>query len=176
MPCGAVLCLAVPCCALLCRALLCILFRTYQRTTLASVQSWREPACPRAFYAAVLSLHFHFCSGIFFYAVPVYSNNSSAIVCTSTLSLSTRTASTAQHSPAQHSTAQHGAITPAQRCKSSTRRSEYVPKEVCTYMHAASVFFPGTWSSWHLQVACSHLKCWTIYLLHMSVIPIHSSL
>ena len=23
--------------------------------------------------------------------------------------------------------------------------------------------FPGAWSSWHLQVACLHPKCWTIY-------------
>ena len=25
------------------------------------------------------------------------------------------------------------------------------------------VCFPGAWRSWHLQVACLHLQCWTIY-------------
>ena len=30
------------------------------------------------------------------------------------------------------------------------------------------------WSCWHLEVACLHLKCWTIYLLHLPVIPIPS--
>ena len=29
--------------------------------------------------------------------------------------------------------------------------------------------FPGVWSSWRLQVACSHLKCWTIYHICHSV-------
>ena len=29
-------------------------------------------------------------------------------------------------------------------------------------MHAASRLF--SWSSWHLQVACLHLECWTIYI------------
>ena len=37
------------------------------------------------------------------------------------------------------------------------------------------VYFLVAWSSSHLQVACLHLKCWTIYLLHLFVIPIHSS-
>ena len=38
-----------------------------------------------------------------------------------------------------------------------------------------SVCFPVAWSSSHLQVACLHLECWTIYLLNLSFIPIHSS-
>ena len=29
--------------------------------------------------------------------------------------------------------------------------------------------FPGAWSSWHLQVAWLHLKCWTIYHIWRSV-------
>ena len=32
-------------------------------------------------------------------------------------------------------------------------------------MHAASGFFPGAWRSWHLQAACSYLKCSTIYYI-----------
>ena len=40
-------------------------------------------------------------------------------------------------------------------------------------MHAASGYFPGAWSSWHLQVAWLHLRCWTIYSVHLAVIPIH---
>ena len=26
--------------------------------------------------------------------------------------------------------------------------------------------FPGAWRSWHLQVACLHLICWTTYICH----------
>ena len=46
------------------------------------------------------------------------------------------------------------------------------------YVHACCVpfCFPGARKSRHLQVACMHLKCWTIHVLHLSVIPIHSSL
>ena len=79
---------------------------------------------------------------------------------------------------AQQSTAQPTALTPARSSKPSTCRSEYASKEVCTYMTRMlrPVYFPGAWSSWHLQVACLHLKCWTIHLLHLSVIPIHYSL
>ena len=104
LPCGTVPCRAVPCGAVLCRVLLCFLFRIYQTTTLASTQSWRETACPRALYTAVLSLHFpSFFDGLFCYAVPVYSN-SSTVLCTSMLPLSIRAASTAKHSKAQHIT------------------------------------------------------------------------
>ena len=80
-----------------------------------------------------------------------------------------------EHSKSQHSSS---AITPAQSSKQpSTCRSEYVyqNKYVRTCM-LRPVCFPGAWSSWHLQVTCLHLKCWTIYLLHISVILIHSSL
>ena len=50
---------AAPCCAVRCRALPCcaelrLLFRIFQTTTLASRQSGREPAYPRAFFTALL--------------------------------------------------------------------------------------------------------------------------
>ena len=68
------------------------------------------------------------------------------------------------------STSKHSAITLAQSSKPSTCRSEYiqVSKEalVCIIricnMHAASGLFSWRWSFWHFQVACLHLKCWSI--------------
>ena len=42
---SAVRCRAVSCCAVLCRAVQRFLFRTYQTTTLASIPTWRGPAC-----------------------------------------------------------------------------------------------------------------------------------
>ena len=132
--CPAVRCRAVPRCAVLCIALLCFLFRRYQMATLASIQSWREPACPRRIYSAVYIFHFF---GAFFYAVPVYRNSSTAIVCTCMYVVI--------EPRAQQSTARHSAITPAQSSKPCSCRSEYVSKEVCTYMHAASRLF--SWST-----------------------------
>ena len=60
---------AVPCCAVLCRALLRFLFRTYQTTTLASIQSWREPPCPRAFYTAAVVVSVEPSFFFFFYGL-----------------------------------------------------------------------------------------------------------
>ena len=48
---------------------------------------------------------------------------------------------------AQQSTALHSAIPPAQSSKLSTCRSEYVSKEVCSYMHAAPRLF-----SWSMEL------------------------
>ena len=65
-------------------------------------------------------------------------NSSTAVVCTSMYAVVPRT---------QQSTAQHSAIPPAQSSKLSTCRSEYVSKEVCTYMHAAPRLF-----SWSMEL------------------------
>ena len=67
----------------------------------------------------------------------------------------------------EHSTAQQ------RNTPCTKQQTKHVPirlpiKEVCTYMHAASRLFPGAWSSWPLQVACLHLKCWTIYFITTS--------
>ena len=75
---------------------------------------------------------------------------------------------------AQHSTAQHTAITPC--TKQQTKRfradqSTYPKIYVRTWMLRPGCF-PGAWSSWHLQVACLHLKMLG-HLLHLSVIPIN---
>ena len=72
-----------------------------------------------------------------------------------------------EHSKAQHSTAQsplHNAANQV-RADQSTYQNMY---QVCTYMHAVSGLFSWTRSSWHLQVACLHLKCWTIYFITTS--------
>ena len=77
------------------------------------------------------------------------------------------TASTAQPSTA-HS--------PLHKAANQVRadHSTYQNKYMRTCM-LRPICFPGAWSSWHLQVAYLHLKYWTIYLLHMSIIPIRSS-
>ena len=77
-----------------------------------------------------------------------------------------------EQSKAQHGTAQ----SPLHKAANHVRvdQSTYQKKYVRTCM-LRPVCFPGARSSWHLQVACLHLKCWTIYFLHLSVIPIHSS-
>ena len=103
-------------------------------------------------------------------AEPLYrytAKDSAAVVCTS-MYVEPR----AQQSTAQHSSS---AITSAQSSKrSNTCRYEYVSKDVGTCM-LRPVCFPGAWGSWHLQIACLHAKCWTMYFLHLSAIPIHSS-
>ena len=114
---------AVPYCGALCRALLCVVFHTYQTTTLliASWQSWREPACPRAFYTALLLNRFFSCFvfvDLFLYCTGIQQQPNPTNVLP--LSIYGSTASTAQHS----------AITPAQGSKPSTCRSEYISKEV----------------------------------------------
>ena len=161
--CPAILCRTVPCCAVRCRALLCFLFRTYQTTTIANIQSCREPACPRAFYTAVLILHFpFFLNGLFFYALLIYSNSSAAVVRTSMLSFEHQSR---EHSKAQHSTAQSPLYKAANQVRADQRT--YKKKYVRTCM-LRPVCFSGAWSSWHLQVACLHLKCWTMYYMCLS--------
>ena len=88
--------------------------------------------------------------------------NSSTAVFTSTYVVGPR---------AQQSTAQ----SPLHKAASQVRadQSTYQKKYVRRTCMLRPVCFPGAWSSWHLPVACLHYKCWTIYLLHLSVIPIH---
>ena len=84
--------------------------------------------------------------------------------------------SAAQHRPALTSTDQHST---AQRSTPSTCRSGYDLEEGCMYEHACCCVrfvFLEHGSSWHLQVACLHLKCSTIYLLPGKSVPTHSSL
>ena len=93
-------CCAVPCRAVLCRALLRFLFRAYQTTTLASIQSWRaEPACPRAFLFSSVEPSFSMLlHGPFLMLYrQTATNSSTAVECTSMLL-------NRQHSKAQHST------------------------------------------------------------------------
>ena len=73
----------------------------------------------------------------------------------------------------EHSTAQHSAAHPAQSSKRSTRRSQYISKKVPgMYVRTCMEHgcFPGAWNSWHLQVACLNLKCWTIYYVCLFVL------
>ena len=105
-----------------------------------------------------------FSMGFFFWAVPVCSNSSTAVVCTSMLSLSIRTGSIAKHSTAQSS----------HLC--TKQQTKYVPirlrikrcKQIPGICMSRSFYFPEAWSSWHLQVACLHLSRSTIFLLHLS--------
>ena len=155
---------------MLCRSLLCFLFRTYQTTTLASRQSWREPAC---ITSSILysSLHFPFFKNIFLLMHRYTATNSSTgVVCTSVYVV--------VEPRAQRSTAQHSAIPAAQSSKPSTCRSEYISEEVCTYMHAASRLF-----SWSMELLAFASRLFApkaldnlLYILHASVVPIHSSL
>ena len=97
-----------------------------------------------------LSLLSRFCFlGLFFNAVPVYSNSESTYECV-------------VRENQNPSTAQHSAITPAQS-KPSACRPEYVSKEVCTYMHVAFGLFAWSMELLHLQVACLRQKSWAIY-------------
>ena len=101
-----------------------------------------------------------------FSAVPVYSNTSTAVRSMYEYGV---VEPRAQHSTAQHSTAESPLQKAANQVRADQSTSE--KKYVRTCM-LRPVCFPGAWSFWHLQVACLHLKCWTIYLLHLSVIPI----
>ena len=134
-----------------------------------------------------LSLLSRFCFlGLFFNAVPVYSNSESTYEC---VVREHQNPSTAQHSaitPAQSKpsacrpeyvskevcTYMHVAfglfawsmeLTPAQGSTPSTCRPEYVSKEVCTYMHVAFGLFAWSMELLHLQVACLRQKSWAIY-------------
>ena len=143
----------MPCCTVLCRALQSFLFRTYQTATLACIQSWREPTCLSS-SIGYISLHFPLLFGLqqtsssSTYAAI---NSSTAVVCTSMYVVEPR---------AQQSTAQ----LPPDKAANLLRadQSTCQKKDVRTCM-LRPVCFPGAWSSWHLQVACLHLKCWTIY-------------
>ena len=55
------------------------------------------------------------------------------------------------------------------RADQSANQNKYV--RICMLR---PVCFPGAWSSWHFQVGCFHVKCWTIYciyLLFQSILP-----
>ena len=152
-------CRALPCCAMLCRALQCFLFRTYQTTTLASIQRWREPAC---ISSSILYCSLHF--PLFFGLQQTSSsgtyaatNSSTAVACTSMSVVEPR---------AQQSTAQSPLHKAANQIRAD--QSTYQNKCVRTCI-LRPVCFPGAWSSWPLQVACLHLKCWTICLICLSL-------
>ena len=72
-----------------------------------------------------------------------------------------------EHSKAQHSIE---AQPPPQKAEKQVRadQSTYQKKYERTCM-LRPVCFPGASSSWHLQVACLHLKCWTVYFITTSV-------
>ena len=137
--------------AVRCRAEPCFLFRTYQ-TTLASIQSWRKPACPRAFIQQCEPSFSIFFNGHFFYCAGIH-NSSTAVVCMDMSSLSR------EHSKTLHNTVQ----SPLHKAANQVRDDEraYQKEYVRTFM-LRPVCFIGAWSSWHLEVACLHLKCWTI--------------
>ena len=156
-------CRAVPNCAAPCRAVpLCVLYRTYQTTTLpgSKQQSWREPACPRAFSTA--ALYFPVFGRLFFHD------------CTYRYTSLNR-----EHSKAQHSSRPlHKAANQARvRADQGTYQEKYVRicmRPVCFLEHGALGFRKSP------VCTCLHLKCWAIYLTTsstyhgMSVIPIHS--
>ena len=138
------LCRAVPCFAVL---------------SLANIpqdksrQSWREPACPRAY-----SRHQYRKCSAFFQFLLVYSNNSSSMY-GYVVEYENR-----EHSTAKHRTAQsplHKAANQVLRTSyvpirvRIQSRSEYVYKEVCTYMHAAFGLF--SWSMELLEFASPYL-------------------
>ena len=70
-----------------------------------------------------------------------------------------------QQSTAQHSTAQQ------RNLPYTKQQTKYVPIRVhierSMYVHACCVpSFFWSMSSWHLKVACVHLKSWTIYFIY----------
>ena len=79
-----------------------------------------------------------------------------------------------EHCKAPRSTVAQSPLPKAANNQVSANPSMYQKKYVSTCM-LRLICFRGAWSFWHLQFACVHLKCWTIFLLHLSVIPIHSS-
>ena len=62
----------------------------------------------------------------------------------------------------KHSTAQSPLHKAANQIRTS--RPDYVSKIIITFMRRPGCF-SRAWSSWHLQVDCLHLKCWTIYYI-----------
>ena len=94
------------------------------------------------------------------YAVPVYSSTATtAVVFTYD---SVVVCQNLEHSPAQQSTAQ----SPLHKAASKFVRADQ-SKYVRTCMRRPGCF-SGAWSSWHLQVASLHLKCWTMYYIRHS--------
>ena len=70
-------------------------------------------------------------------------------------------------STAQHSTAQHSAITPAKAANQV--RADQSTYQRSTYVHVCDTrVVSRARSSWHLQVACLHLKCRTILRVALS--------
>ena len=63
-----------------------------------------------------------------------------------------------EHSKAQHSTIAQSPLHKAAYNQVRAGQSTYQKKYVRTCM-LRPVCFPGAWSSWHLYVACLHLKC-----------------
>ena len=160
---SAVRCRAVPCRAVLCHAVPCfaVLSLSYIPNNNANkhTELARASILSSMLYSSAEPLFsIFFYVWVFFYAAPVYSNSNTAVVRTSMLSFSIRTASTL-NSKAQHSTAQ----SPLHKAANQVRvdQSTHQKKNVRTCM-LRLVCFPGAWSSWYLQVACSHLKCCTI--------------
>ena len=105
-PCGAVRCRAVravPCFAVLCRALHSVLFRAYQTTTLASIQSLPEPACMSSsiYTAAACCLQFPLIFGLqqTSSSGTYAATNSSTAVCTSMYVVEPRAQQSAAQSP-----------------------------------------------------------------------------
>ena len=147
----------MPCGAVLCRALQSVVFRAYQSTTLASIQSWPEPAYCRVCYTAVLSLYFPFFSmGLFLCCTGIQQQQYSS----STYEYVVVQYQNREHTE-QQSTTQHCAITPAQSSKPSTCRSEYASKEECTYMHASSGLF-----SWSMELLVFASRLFAPKMLH----------
>ena len=158
LPCGAVLCRAVPC------------FAVFSLSFIPDDNASKHTELARA---SMYIVHEHFiqhfilcCTGI---KQQQYSSINSIQVCVRVCMLSLN----CEHSKAQHGTARsplHNAANQV-RADQSTYQKRYA--RTCTLR---PVCLPGACSSWRLQVACLHLTCWTTYLRHMSVIPIHSSL
>ena len=93
--------------------------------------------------------------------------NSAAVVCTS---MCTVVEPRAQRSTVAQSPPHKAAYN---QVRDDQRTHEEMYARICMLR---PVCFLVAWGSSHLQVARLHLKCWTIYLLHMSVIPIDSTL
>ena len=138
MPCGVVPCRAVRCCAVLWRAVPCFAVRCFSYIPDDNVINSKLAELARASMSSSilysrLSLLSRFCFlGLFFNAVPVYSNSESTYEC---VVREHQNPSTAQHSATQHST--------AQRNHPRTKQAKCVPTRICIkrsmYVHACGV-------------------------------------
>ena len=151
MSCPAVRCRAVPCFA--------VLSLPYIQDDNASKHTSTELA-RASMTSSILYSSAEPSFSIFLNTVPVYSNSSTAVVCTSMLSLNR------EHSQAQHSTAQHSTITPAQSSKPST----YI---ACCVRF---VFLEHTSRALGIRKSTFYIRKMLDHLLHLSVIRNHSSL